>query len=110
VKDGPGAKSSRAFLVVRKSTVATLCAVAASKFNLTDEPYDLIIRLSAQKPARRRCTYWPGSARHYRVAVMTRVAAGPECARRLPGKWIPIFQDRVNTDTTVLIIRVVFTL
>ena len=28
----------------------------------------------------------------------------------LPGKRIPIFQDRVDTDTTVLIIRVVFTL
>jgi len=28
----------------------------------------------------------------------------------LPGKRIPIFQDRVNTHTTVLIIRVVFTL
>ena len=28
----------------------------------------------------------------------------------LPGKRIPIFQDRVNTDTTVLIIRVVFTM
>jgi len=28
----------------------------------------------------------------------------------LPGKWIPVFQDRVNTQTTVLIIRVVFTL
>jgi hypothetical protein len=60
--------------MVRKSTVATLCAVAASKFDLTGEPYDLIIRLSAEKPARRRCTYWPGPARHYRVAVMTRAS------------------------------------
>ncbi len=71
--------------MARKSTVATLYAVAASKFDLTDEPYDLIIRQSSEKPARRRCTYWHATARHYSVAVMTRVAAGPEYARRSPG-------------------------
>jgi len=54
--------------MARKSTIATLCAVAASKFDLTGTPYDLIIRLSSQKPARRRCTYWHAAARHYRVA------------------------------------------
>jgi energy-converting hydrogenase Eha subunit H len=42
------------FFMAHKSTVATLYAVAASKFDLTGTPYDLIIRLSAEKPARRR--------------------------------------------------------
>jgi hypothetical protein len=61
--------------MARKSTVATLYAVAASKFDLTGTPYDLITRLSAEKPVCKCCTYWPGPARHYSVAVMTRVAA-----------------------------------
>jgi hypothetical protein len=47
---------------------ATLYAVAASIFDLTDESYDLIIRLSLQKLDWKRRTYWPGPARHYRVA------------------------------------------
>ena len=55
-------------LMVLTYAVATLYAVAASKFDLTDEPYDLIIRLSVQKPAWMRRSYWPGPARHYRVA------------------------------------------
>ncbi len=54
--------------MARKSTVATLYAVAASKFDLTEEPYDLIIRLSLQKPAGKCCTYWLGPARHYSKA------------------------------------------
>ena len=64
--------SSRAFFMARKSTVATLYAVAASEFDLTDEPYDLIIRLSSQKPTGMGRTYWRGCARHYRKSVMTR--------------------------------------
>ena len=72
MEDGPGAVSSRAFRMARKSTVATLYAVAASEFDLTDEPYDLIIRVSAGKPVCKCCTYWPGRARHYRETVMTR--------------------------------------
>ena len=60
------------FLTVRCNAFATLYAVAASEFDLTDQPYDLIIRLSAQKPACKRGTYWPGPARHYRKSVMTR--------------------------------------
>ncbi len=41
-------------LMVLSYAFATLYAVAASKFDLTDEPYDLIIHLSAEKPVRRR--------------------------------------------------------
>jgi len=64
----------------------TLCAVAASKFDLTVEPYDLIIRLSSQKPACMCRTYWRVRARHYRVAGNdARVAAGHERVRRSPG-------------------------
>ncbi len=72
-------------LMVLSYAFATLCAVAASKSDLTDEPYDVIIRLSLEKPACIRCTYWRRTARHYSVAVMTRVASGPECAGHLPG-------------------------
>jgi len=54
MKDGPGARRSRAFRTARKSTVATLYAVAASEFDLTDERYDRIIRVSSQNPARMR--------------------------------------------------------
>ena len=35
------------FLTVLCNAFATLYAVAASEFDLTDEPYDLIIRLSS---------------------------------------------------------------
>jgi hypothetical protein len=45
------------FLMVLSYAFATLCAVAASKSDLTDEPYDVIIRLSLEKPACMRCTY-----------------------------------------------------
>ena len=72
--------------MARKSTVATLCAVAASKFDLTDEPYDLIIRLSAEKPTRRRCTYWPGPARHYSKAGNDARRADPERAGLKPAR------------------------
>ena len=61
-------------LMVLTYAIATLYAVAASKFDLTGEPYDLIIRVSLQKPAWMRRAYWPGTARHYRVAVMTRAS------------------------------------
>jgi hypothetical protein len=85
--NGRWTKSQRLtrFLTVLCNAFATLYAVAASEFDLTDEPYDLIIRLSAGKPVCKCCTYWPGRARHYSVAVMTRVAAGPEYAGRPPG-------------------------
>ena len=55
-------------LMVLTYAVATLDAVAASEFDLTGEPYDLIIRVSLQKPAWMRRTYWPEPARHYSKA------------------------------------------
>ena len=64
--------------------------MAASKFDLTGEPYDLIIRVSLQKPAWMRRAYWPGTARHYRVAVMTRASQKALSAPgiRLPRSWL----------------------
>jgi hypothetical protein len=73
------------FLTVLCNAFATLYAVAASEFDLTDQLYDLIIRLSAQKPACKCCTYWAERARHYSIAVMTRVAAVQERTGRSPG-------------------------
>jgi hypothetical protein len=56
------------------------------------------------------------SARRRRMLIFTlgrlilqSSSGGPGPGSRLPGKPIPKFQDRVNTGTTVLIIRVVFT-
>ena len=57
--------------------------MAASKFDLTDELYDLIIPVSLQKPAWKCRPYWPGPARHYRVAVMTRVSQQATSARAI---------------------------
>jgi len=72
--NGRWTKSQRLtrFLTVLCNAFATLYAVAASEFDFTDEPYDLIIRLSSQKLTGMRRPYWPTRARHYRVAVMTR--------------------------------------
>jgi hypothetical protein len=49
--NGRWTKSQRLtrFLTVLCNAFATLYAVAASEFDFTDEPYDLIIRLSSQK-------------------------------------------------------------
>ena len=55
-------------LMVLSYACATLCAVAASKSDLSEEPYDVIIRLSLEKPACIRCTYWRRPARHYSKA------------------------------------------
>jgi len=55
-------------LMVLSYAFATLCAVAASKSDLTDEPYDVIMRVSLEKPACMRCTYWRRPARHYSKA------------------------------------------
>ena len=77
-------------LMVLSYAFATLCAVAASKSDLTDELYDVIIRLSLEKPACIRCTYWRRTARHYSVAGNdARFAAGSEYAGRLPGHSRP---------------------
>ena len=74
------------FLTVLCNAFATLYAVAASEFDLTDEPYDLIIRLSSQKPTGMRRPYCPTRARHYRKTVMTRTEQTPS----VPGTAGPI--------------------
>ncbi len=68
-----------------KALFATLYAVAASEFVLTGSPYDPIMLESCEKLACKRCTYWRRRARHYSVAVMTRVEAESECAGHWPG-------------------------
>ena len=53
--------------------------------------------MSCEKPACKRCTYWRRRARHYSVAVMTRVATGHEYAGRSPGTLIaPVLRNTVG--------------
>lgn len=122
--------------MARISTVATLYAVAASKFDLTGTPYDLIIRLSAEKPACGRGTYWPRPARHYRgagndarasrrVENCTRLCRvqilivgkfnlrsspiDPATGSRLAGNQLPIFQGHVSSGDRSLYFKAVST-
>ena len=87
-------------LMVLSYAFATFCAVAASKSDLTDEPYDGIIRLSLEKPACLRCTYWRRPARHYSKAGNdARFAAGPEYVGHSPDTLRSQLQGSTNGVT-----------
>ena len=83
--------------MVRSYAFATLCAVAAAKFDLTDEPYDLIIRLSLEKPVCERCTYWAGCARHYSKAGND--ARASQQAMSVPGERPAHLRPRYHEAT-----------